>query len=87
MSSYDILVIILSVTLAVFLILAIVAAAYIIKLLKKMDKVADTAQASAENIEAITGTIKNVANGSLIASTLSSLFSKFKHQSGAEKEQ
>ena len=50
MDTFDILVIILSVTLAVFLLLAIVATSYIIKLLKKMNSAADSAKVAAENV-------------------------------------
>lgn len=86
MDTFDILVIILSVTLAVFLLLAIVATSYIIKLLKKMNSAADSAKVAAENVEAITGSIKNVANGTVVVSAFSTLFDKIKNRSSGSKE-
>ena len=51
MDSYDVLVIILSVTLAIFLILAIIALILLIKLLKKIHKITDSAEQLVQNIE------------------------------------
>ena len=84
MDSFDILVIILSLTLTIFLIMAIVATSYIIKLLKKMNGTADSAKAAAQNIEAITGSVKSVANGTVVASAVSAIFDKFKKSAGTK---
>jgi hypothetical protein len=61
MDSFDILVIILSVTLAIFLVTSIVAILYIIKILKRLNKVAESAEQVASNIEDASKTIKNTA--------------------------
>lgn len=76
MDSYDILVIFLSVTLAIFLTTAIVALVFLIKLLKKLNTATDSAMHAVENVESITDTLKNVANGSVVASAVSSLWEK-----------
>lgn len=86
MDTFDILVIILSVTLAIFLILAIIATSYIIKLVKKMNSAADSARLAVENVEAITGSIKNVANGTVVVSAVTTLFDKLKGKSNSNKE-
>ena len=87
MSSYDILVIILSVTLAIFLVLSIVATVLLIKLVKKISQATDSARQTIENVEAFTGTIKNVANGSIIGSALSSLWDKYGFKKAKKKGQ
>lgn len=84
MDSYDILVIILSVTLAVFLILAIIATSIAIKVLKKIHIAADSAKAVADNVEAITGSVKHVANGTAVISAITMLFEKFKKSGGTK---
>lgn len=81
MESYDILVIVLSVTLAVFLITAIIATLLFIKVLKKISLATDSAKHAVENVEAMTGTLKNVANGSIIAGIVRSMFDKMKNKS------
>jgi hypothetical protein len=59
--AYEILVIILSITLAIFLVLAIVAVSYTIKLLKKANTIADKAEAVAADVESFSSTLKNAA--------------------------
>ncbi len=81
MESFDILVIVLSITLAVFLVTAIIATVLFIKLLKKISLATDSAKQAVENVEAMTGTLKNVANGSVIAGVVGSLFEKMKSKS------
>ncbi len=78
MDSFDILVIILSSSLAVFLILAIIATSYLIKLIKKMNGAADSAKTVVQNVESITSNLKNVVNGKVVVSAVSAIFDKFK---------
>ena len=85
MDSFDILVIILSSTLAVFLILAIIATIFLIKLMRKFSDAADSAKLAVENIQEVTNTVKKVANGTVVANTLNTIFDKFK-RSGSGKE-
>ena len=66
MDAYHILVIILAGTLAVFLVLAIVTTVLVIDLIKKISRGIDTAQHAVENVEAVTHSIKNVADGTLV---------------------
>lgn len=84
MDSFDILVIILSITLAVFLLLAIAATIMFIILLKKVNKATDSAKQAVENVEAITGSMKNVANGSAFVAVASALFDKMKRTKNKE---
>lgn len=51
MDAFEILVIILSITLAVFLVLAIIATVYLIKVLKNAEKISDHVETVAYNIE------------------------------------
>ncbi len=68
MDAYHVLVIILSTLLAVFLVLAIIVAVLIIALVKKIEKAVNRAQQAAANVQAITGSVRNVADGSALAS-------------------
>lgn len=77
MDSYDILVIILSSVLAIFLVLSCVTLVLTIKLIKSVREAMDSARQAVENVEAITDTIKNVTNGSVIAGAFSRVFEKF----------
>ncbi len=77
MESFDILVIILSITLAVFLILAIAATILFIKLMKKLNKASDTAQQAMHNVEAATGSLKRIADGTAIAGAFATAWKKF----------
>jgi len=52
MDSYDILVIILSITLAIFLILAIVFTIYLIRIARKVDEITDKAKSAVSSVEA-----------------------------------
>lgn len=81
MDPFDILVIFLSITLSVFLVTAIVATVLFIRLIKKVSAATDSAKHTIENFEAMADTLKNVANGSVIAGIVSSLFDKFKNRS------
>lgn len=58
MDVYQILVIILSTTLAVFLVLAIVLTSNLIELSKKLNRIADSAEIVADNIEEASNTIR-----------------------------
>jgi uncharacterized protein YoxC len=66
MDAYQILVIFLSVSLAIFLILAIICLVAVIKVVKKVNLAVDTAKHAVDNVEAMTGSIKNVADGTVL---------------------
>ncbi|NBU33581.1 hypothetical protein EB118_02330 [bacterium] len=81
MSSFDILVIILSVTLFIFLVTAIIATVAFIKLVKKLQVAGDSAMQAVENVESITGSLKNMANGSVVAAAAARIWDKFSSKS------
>jgi hypothetical protein len=78
MDSYDILVIILSITLAVFLILGIIAITIIIKILKKADIMADTAQQTINNVEEFTEQLRSAGKVTAVGSVIGQLVEIFK---------
>ena len=78
MDSYDILVIILSITLAIFLVLAIFSSVLFIQLLKKLQATTDVAQKAVEDVQSITGSAKNIANGSALLSLFANIANRFK---------
>jgi hypothetical protein len=85
MDTFDVLVLILSVTLFIFLTTAIVALVFFIRLIKKVGEATESAKHAVENVEAMTDTIKNVANGSVVAGVVGSLFDKFRTKSKNKK--
>jgi len=78
MDSYDILVIILSITLAVFLILAIIATSIIIKLLKKVDAITDVAHQTVQNVEQFTEQLKSAGKVTAVGSVIAQFVDVFK---------
>ena len=60
-TAYQVLVIILSVTLAIFLVLAIIATSLTIRLLRKANRVADSAESVANDIEEFSTQLKQAA--------------------------
>lgn len=67
MNSYDILVIILSVCLAVFLILSIVVLIYLVKFVKNIKEISEKAKDMVNNAESIIGTMKKAAAPAVVA--------------------
>ena len=79
MDSYDVLVIILSVTLAVFLLLGIIAMALSIQVLRRLRSLSESAQHAADNIEQFSEQLKAAGKASIIgsiASQIKNVFSK-----------
>jgi hypothetical protein len=85
MDSYDVLVIILSVTLAVFLVLSIIATVLFIKLLKKLRQITDTAQAAVENVEHLASSLQAAASSSVVGGLLTKVFDRFKSSGKGRK--
>ena len=85
MDSYDILVIILSVALAVSTILWIFAAIMIIQLIKKAKATAETANQAVENVQEFTNKIKMVGDVSAIGSAVSQAAKFFNKHKKEEK--
>ncbi len=78
MDSYDILVIILSVTLVVFLIVAIVATSLFIQILKKIRSITDSAQLTVNNIEEFTDQLRQAGKVTAVGSVIGQVFELFK---------
>ncbi len=78
MDSYDILVIILSITLAIFLILAIIATSLIIKILKQAQEISETAKLTVENVEEFTAQLKSAGKVTAIGSAIAQVVDIFK---------
>lgn len=78
MDSYDILVIILSITLAIFLTLSIIATSILIKILKKANMMADIAQETMHNFEEFTVQLKSAGKITAVGSVINQVFDLFK---------
>lgn len=72
--AYSILVIILSVTLAVFLVLAIIATSMAISFLRKVNRVADGTKRIVDNVESATESFKDLAGPAAFVKTIFSAF-------------
>lgn len=81
------LVIVLSTTLAIFLVLAIVAIIFIIRLLSTLRRVADRAERVAQSAEAVGDMIKNVAGPATIMRLARTVFEAVSsHKQAKDKE-
>jgi hypothetical protein len=78
MDSYDILVIILSITLAVLLVLSIIAMSLIIKLLKKAQVISEVAQQTVDNVEEFTSQLKSAGKVTAVGSVVAQVLDIFK---------
>jgi F0F1-type ATP synthase membrane subunit b/b' len=76
MDAFEILVVILSVTLAIFLVLAIIATVFLIKILSKVNHITEQAESVANNIEAASEKFKQAAGPAALASVFAKLFNK-----------
>lgn len=82
MSSYDILVIILSVALAVFLILAIVLTVFLIKLVSQLRVISKKAEEIVDDVEAVSGFFRKSAGPVAVTSLISNIVSKVSEMKG-----
>lgn len=78
MDSYDILVIVLSITLAIFLVVAIIATSLFIKVLKQAQVITDTAQQTVENVEEFTSQLKSAGKVTAVGSAVAQVVDIFK---------
>lgn len=76
MDAYGILVIILSITLAIFLILAIILTSLTIKLVKQLRQIADKGEHIVDNVSEIGETIKKNAGAAVLVKTVTELIAK-----------
>ena len=67
MNSYDILVIILSVCLAIFLVLGIVVLVYLVKFIKNIKEISDKAKTMVDDAGSVIGTMKKAAAPAVVA--------------------
>lgn len=77
MTAYEILVIVLSVLLAIFLVLSITVAVLIIKLVKKIHAVTDKAMHAVESVEGIADAVKNATSASVLGGLGAKLWTRF----------
>lgn len=78
MDSYDILVIILSVTLAIFLVLAIIATSLLIQILRRARNISDTAQHAVDNVQEFTSSLSSAGKVTAFGSAISQVVDIFK---------
>jgi predicted Holliday junction resolvase-like endonuclease len=76
MDSFDILVIILAVTLTIFLVLAIILMVVFIKLIQKVNSMADKVELTAQNIVDASDAVKRYAAPAAIAQILTKLIKR-----------
>ncbi len=74
--AYGTLVIILSVTLAVFLILAIIATTWLIRVLKRVNRITEKAEEVANNIEQASENFRKVSGPAAVIQALSKILKK-----------
>ncbi len=74
MDAYHVLVIILSVSLFIFLVLAIVAAVLFITVLKRADKITKQAEDVVDNIHSISSSFRNIAVPAAILRVITKAF-------------
>lgn len=76
MDSYDILVIVLSIALAIFLSLAIVLTIGLIKLVKQLRVISQKAEEIVDDVEAVSGFFRKSAGPVAVTSLISNIVSK-----------
>ncbi len=78
MDSYDILVIILSIALAIFLVVAIIATSLFLQILKRIRSISDTAQQTADNVEEFSAQLKSAGKVTAVGSVVAQVLDVFK---------
>ena len=78
MDSYEILVIILSIALAIFLVVAIIATSLFIQILKRIRSISDTAQQTADNVEEFSAQLKSAGKVTAVGSVVAQVLDVFK---------
>lgn len=76
MDAFEILVIILSVTLAILLVLCIIIAVGVIKLIKKLRVISDKAEEVIDDVEAVSGFFRKTAGPVAVTGMISNIVSK-----------
>ena len=78
MDAFEILVIILSITLAIFLIIAIVAGVLVVKLLKRLDAITEHAESIVTNIDSFSEKMKQFALPTAVMSMVTKMVAQYK---------
>lgn len=78
MDAFEILVIILSITLAVFLIIGIVAGVIIVRLLKRIDNITEHAETIVTNIDSFSEKMKQFAVPTAVATMVTKIVKQYK---------
>ncbi len=88
MDSYDILVIILSICLAIFLILGIIVLVYLMKFMKNVKEISDKARAMIDDAGSVIGTMKKAAAPAVVAKFVADQIGNAvkKHNEDSKKE-
>lgn len=87
MTASEILVIFLSVALALFLALGIVLVIYLIIIAKKIKRVADSAERSAEHFEGIVALLRKAAAPTMITNMIVDAVSKFTKRNKSKQDE
>lgn len=87
MESYDILVIILAVTLGILLVLSIIAMVFTIKVLRQLKRITERAEHFAHNIEDVSEFFKKSAGPVAITKLLSNIIETMRDKKGKHKDE
>jgi K+-sensing histidine kinase KdpD len=79
MDAFEILVIILSITLAIFLIIAIVVGVLLVRVLRKVEMITDRAESIITNIDAATEKVKQFAVPTAVMSMVTKMIKQYKN--------
>ena len=83
-SSAEILVVILSIALAIFLILGIILTIYLIDLTRQIRRVTNSAERTAYNLESVVSKFSTVKTPILMVKMVTNFFNKFKKGKGEQ---
>ena len=86
MTAEQILVIILSTALAVFLVLAIILTAYLIAIAKKIKSVADTAERTAQHVEGFVGNLQRAVAPAAVSGLFMDLIDRLMRRGKKERK-
>ncbi|HEU5187720.1 MAG TPA: hypothetical protein VFT87_04430 [Candidatus Saccharimonadales bacterium] len=86
MTAEEILVIILSIALAIFLILAIVLTSFLIAIARKVNEIVDTAERTVAQVEGFVTNIQNATGPALISGLLADMLARMTDRRSHKKE-
>lgn len=79
MDAFEILVIILSITLAIFLTIAIIVGVLLVKVLKRIDIITEHAESIVTNIDSFSDKMRQFALPTAVASMVTKIVKQYKH--------